>query len=293
MACSIGLRAGKLRRDLQEYDKHCSFGLKYQPGLVKTVSLKVATLDPIIQHTIAGPAHASMAVRIDLEEQLPLMNILEQVTGTRIIVIGHTVGDELALRTHVVLDGIRESEQTIVTSCTVGRIGESGEQLFILFLLGVAPVIVRNLQARILRKGHFAGERSRTGLKSALRRQIFREGGTLQALGLLEEDAPAAPIRGLFTKGLLLSIVEEPEHATLGEEMPFVKGMDVGKLNLGDERLRQILPGRPLYAGWEVWLTTKFRGSNRDLRLIAGRGRETDRGLRNIGNIFGQAREPG
>src|SRR6266496_5089910 len=107
-----------------------------------------------------------------------------------------------------------------------------------------------------------------------------------------EYDTPAPKVCRVSSKGLLLRIVEKPEHAILWQHLAGVIWAYIIEMDLRDEGLGQALALRPVHFRRQVGNATKFRRANAQSGLIHRSGIQPDRCTCYQVNVFQQAREP-
>src|SRR6266487_14623 len=130
--------------------------LQHQPACSEMTSLEIGTRYPVIEESSIGPMHFRVLVGVYLEEQLPLQRSLQQFSRARIILIRHSMRDQLTLLAHIVLNSVRIPHQTIMYSSMIGFIGERRKQLLIFFLFSIRPIEVRYIQLGMRRQGDLA-----------------------------------------------------------------------------------------------------------------------------------------
>src|SRR5437660_8227679 len=112
------------------------FRLQYKPSSVKAMCLQVLFFYPIVDHARVAPAHASMLIRVNLQEQVPVLISFGEFGNTWITVVnvgnGNAMRGQLTLLPHIILNGIGIAEQTVMDSGLVGRVRECREQALVL-----------------------------------------------------------------------------------------------------------------------------------------------------------------
>src|SRR5947209_18963467 len=132
------------------------------------MSLQVFLFHPVVDHPGIAPAHASVFVGVNLQEQAPVHSSFRELGDTWVTVVGIGNGDamrgQLALLAHIILNGVGMAEQAVVNGSAVGWTGKCGEEIFVFLLLIVCPVEVGYVKLRVLSEGHLAGKAQRTSL---------------------------------------------------------------------------------------------------------------------------------
>src|SRR5216684_3433292 len=106
-----------------------------------------------------------------------------------------------------------------------------------------------------------------------------------------EDDTPATKVCGGFSKGLLLRIVEKPEHAILWQQLVRVIRAYFVEMDLRDEGLWQAISFWPAHFRRQIGHPAKLGHANAQGGLIH-RGRlQADRCASYQVNAFEQARE--
>src|SRR5713226_8136942 len=106
-----------------------------------------------------------------------------------------------------------------------------------------------------------------------------------------EDDTPATKVCGGFSKGLLLRIVEKPEHTILWQQLVRVIWVYITEMDLRDEGLWQAIAFWPAHFGRQIGHPAKLGHASAQSGLLHRVGLQADRCARDQVNVLQQARE--
>src|SRR6266566_2432985 len=248
---------------------------------------QIKPYNPKVYHARVAPAHANTLIGINLQQQLPLLCAFRELSHTRVIHIRNTVRSKLALKAHIILNGLRVPQQLVMHSGVIVRIWKCREQRLVFLYLLISPIKVSYFKLWLLRQRDLASKANGTGFKLALSREIYRTSSTLQSgIVIAKDNTPATEVRWISSIRFLFRVVEKPQHPTLWQRFICIVLAYIIEVYLRNKRLWHAFPIRPGKARWYVWNSANSGFTNRNIVLTSRCTKQPDRIFRYVVNVF-------